>query len=66
MNKEKYEVKITKYVDNKPCQMLLGDVNSLNELIENIESFVDRMKPIEIEEEIAKTSEKTLKKEEKK
>lgn len=52
--KEKYEVKITKYVDGKPCEMLLGDVNSLNDLIENIDSFVERMKPITIDEETQK------------
>lgn len=56
--KEKYEVKITKYVDDKPCEMLLGNVNSLNELTENIDSFVERMKPIPIDEEISKITDK--------
>lgn len=56
--KEKYEVKITKYVDDKPCEMLLGNVNSLNELTDNIDSFVERMKPIPIDEEIYKITDK--------
>lgn len=58
--KTKYQVEITKIVDEKPVEYLLGDVNSLEELISNIDSFIERMKPLKKDKEIDKIVNKIL------
>ena len=44
--KEIYQVEITKIVDGKKTEYLCGDVKSIDDLVENIESFVERMRPL--------------------
>ena len=44
--KKKYEVEITKIIDGEKCEYLSGYVNDLDELVENIEVFIERMRPV--------------------
>lgn len=55
---EKYEVQIIKMVDGKRVESLLGYVDSLDELVANINEFVKRMKSIPIDEIISKKVDK--------
>lgn len=59
---EKYQVEITKIVNGEKVEYLLGDVNSLDELIENIDSFVERMKPLPIDLKTSKLVDEMLNK----
>lgn len=45
--KMRYEVQITKFVDGKPCELLVGNTNALDELINNMDKFVERMMPLD-------------------
>ena len=44
---EKFEVEITRTEDGEKVEYLYGNVDSLDDLITNIDKFVERMRPIE-------------------
>ena len=43
----KFEVEITRTEDGEKVEYLCGNVDSLDDLITNIDKFVERMRPIE-------------------
>lgn len=50
-----YEVEITKIVDGKRTEYLVGTVKDLDELVNNIEDFIERMRPVEYKKKIKKS-----------
>lgn len=58
--KEEYEVQIIKMVNGEKVESLLGYVNSLDELVANIDKFVERMRPLPYDPEIEKSVNKVF------
>lgn len=55
MKSKYYEVEITKIVDGKKVEYLVGTVKDLDELVNNIEEFIERMRPTGYKKKIKKS-----------
>lgn len=63
-NKERYDIEITKFVNSKRVEGLTWSANNLDELVADIDKKIERMRPIEVSDEVKEMLQKLSSKKE--